>query len=102
MNYSIKFLDVTDPDIVGIKVGGGGIVRDPLVHKEVLAKILNGVQDLGFQCKGWIESPLKGADGNKEFLASFSRTDMEDTEITSAPKVDIAKLNKVIESTRVM
>ncbi|KAL6564963.1 hypothetical protein OROMI_016413 [Orobanche minor] len=84
------------------QVGGGGIVRDPLVHKEVLAKIVNGVQDLGFQCKGWIESPLKGADGNQEFLASFSRTDMEDAEIISVPKADIAKLNRVIGSTRVI
>ncbi|KAL6522272.1 hypothetical protein OROHE_016825 [Orobanche hederae] len=95
-------LHAIDPKIVLIKVGGGGIVRDPLVHKEVLAKIVNGVQDLGFQCKGWIESPLKGADGNQEFLASFSRTDMEDAEIISVPKADIAKLNRVIGSTRVI
>ncbi|KAK6141781.1 hypothetical protein DH2020_024480 [Rehmannia glutinosa] len=49
------------------QVGGGGIVRDPLVHQEVLAKIINGVQDFEFQCKGWIDSPLKGADGTKSF-----------------------------------
>ncbi|KAM3382517.1 putative rRNA methyltransferase YqxC [Capsicum galapagoense] len=55
------------------QVGGGGIVRDPLVHQEVIEKILNGVQNHGFQCKGWIESPLKGAEGNKEFLACFNR-----------------------------
>ncbi|XP_016452940.1 uncharacterized protein LOC107777441 isoform X1 [Nicotiana tabacum] len=55
------------------QVGGGGIVRDPLVHQEVIEKIINGVQNHGFQCKGWIESPLKGAEGNIEFLACFSR-----------------------------
>ncbi|KAM3216706.1 putative rRNA methyltransferase YqxC [Capsicum annuum] len=55
------------------QVGGGGIVRDPLVHQEVIEKILNGVQNHGFQCKGWIESPLQGAEGNKEFLACFNR-----------------------------
>lgn len=55
------------------QVGGGGIVRDPLVHQEVIEKIINGVQNHGFQCKGWIESSLKGAEGNKEFLASFNR-----------------------------
>ncbi|MCD7473320.1 hypothetical protein HAX54_015102 [Datura stramonium] len=53
--------------------GGGGIVRDPLVHQEVIEKIIDGVQNHGFQCKGWIESPLKGVEGNKEFLASFNR-----------------------------
>ncbi|XP_060203258.1 uncharacterized protein LOC132631627 isoform X3 [Lycium barbarum] len=55
------------------QVGGGGIVRDPLVHQEVIEKIINGVQNHGFQCKGWIESPLKGAEGNIEFLACFNR-----------------------------
>lgn len=55
------------------QVGGGGIVRDPLVHQEVIEKIINGVQTYGFQCKGWIESPLKGAEGNTEFLACFHR-----------------------------
>ncbi|KAF5798070.1 putative 23S rRNA (cytidine(1920)-2'-O)-methyltransferase [Helianthus annuus] len=56
------------------QVGGGGIVRDPLVHQEVREKIVKGVEDLGFQCNGWIESPLKGAEGNIEFLACFTRT----------------------------
>ncbi|KAH0633371.1 hypothetical protein KY290_036755 [Solanum tuberosum] len=41
---------------------------------QVIERIINGVQNHGFQCKGWIESPLKGAEGNKEFLACFNRT----------------------------
>ncbi|KNA21924.1 hypothetical protein SOVF_038770 isoform B [Spinacia oleracea] len=56
------------------QVGSGGIVRDPEVHKEVLERIMNGVQSFGFQSKGWIESPLKGAEGNTEFLVCFERT----------------------------
>ncbi|CAH9121155.1 unnamed protein product [Cuscuta epithymum] len=59
------------------QVGGGGIVRDPLVHQEVVEKIISGVKDYGFHCKGWIESPLKGAEGNTEFLAYFCKTAME-------------------------
>ncbi|KAI5679867.1 hypothetical protein M9H77_01094 [Catharanthus roseus] len=55
------------------QVGRGGIVKDPLVHKEVVDKIINGVESYGFSCKGWIESPLKGAEGNTEFLACFTR-----------------------------
>ncbi|KAJ0112921.1 hypothetical protein Patl1_03156 [Pistacia atlantica] len=55
------------------QVGGGGIVRDPLVHQEVLEKIIKGVENFGFLSKGWIESPLKGAEGNTEFLVCFSR-----------------------------
>ncbi|KAI3832382.1 hypothetical protein MKW92_007782 [Papaver armeniacum] len=56
------------------QVGGGGIVRDPLVHKEVLERITKGVESFGFCSKGWIESPLKGAEGNTEFLVCFHRT----------------------------
>ncbi|KAJ8748215.1 hypothetical protein K2173_000623 [Erythroxylum novogranatense] len=55
------------------QVGGGGIVRDPEVHQEVLEKIINGVESFGFRNNGWIESPLKGAEGNTEFLVYFSR-----------------------------
>ncbi|KAI3418602.1 uncharacterized protein J3R85_013665 [Psidium guajava] len=56
------------------QVGGGGIVRDPLVHQEVLGRIIDGVENFGFQKRGWIESPLKGAEGNTEFLVCFNRT----------------------------
>ncbi|CAN1345244.1 Putative rRNA methyltransferase YqxC, partial [Linum perenne] len=55
------------------QVGGGGIVRDPQVHQEVLEKIINGVEGFGFRKNGSIESPLKGAEGNTEFLVYFSR-----------------------------
>ncbi|KAK1266196.1 hypothetical protein QJS04_geneDACA015589 [Acorus gramineus] len=55
------------------QVGGGGIVRDPQVHKEVLERIIKGVENFGFCNKGWIESPLKGAEGNTEFLVCFHR-----------------------------
>ncbi|XP_077225521.1 bacterial hemolysin-like protein isoform X2 [Tasmannia lanceolata] len=56
------------------QVGGGGIVRDPAVHQEVLERIIKGVEDFGFSSQGWIESPLKGAEGNTEFLVCFRRT----------------------------
>ncbi|KAM1007082.1 hypothetical protein ACFX2A_003776 [Malus domestica] len=56
------------------QVGSGGIVRDPLVHQEVLDRIIKGVENFGFSSKGWIESPLKGAEGNTEFLVHFTRT----------------------------
>ncbi|GLT77737.1 hypothetical protein SLA2020_492970 [Shorea laevis] len=63
------------------QVGKGGIVRDPQVHQEVLEKIIKGVEDFGFQSKGWIESPLKGAAGNTEFLVYFCRTTVEESSI---------------------
>ncbi|KAK6940387.1 RNA-binding S4 domain [Dillenia turbinata] len=62
------------------QVGKGGIVRDPLVHQEVLEKITKGVESFGFQSRGWIESPLKGAEGNTEFLVCFMRTAKQDAD----------------------
>ncbi|OIW18852.1 hypothetical protein TanjilG_25295 [Lupinus angustifolius] len=56
------------------QVGKGGIVKDPNVHQEVLERIIKGVENFGFCSKGWIESPLKGAEGNTEFLVHFNRT----------------------------
>jgi hypothetical protein len=45
------------------------------VHLEVLTRITQGVEDLGFGCQGIIESPLKGdKSGNTEFLAHFVRS----------------------------
>lgn len=40
---------------------------------QVLEKITKGVESFGFCSKGWIESPLKGAEGNTEFLVHFTR-----------------------------
>eukprot|EP00252_Welwitschia_mirabilis_P010095 TRINITY_DN23216_c0_g1_i1.p1 TRINITY_DN23216_c0_g1~~TRINITY_DN23216_c0_g1_i1.p1 ORF type:complete len:304 (+),score=43.11 TRINITY_DN23216_c0_g1_i1:95-1006(+) len=56
------------------QVGKGGVVKNPEVHTEVCEKIFRGMEAFGFTKKGCIESPLKGADGNIEFLASFERT----------------------------
>jgi 23S rRNA (cytidine1920-2'-O)/16S rRNA (cytidine1409-2'-O)-methyltransferase len=55
------------------QVGRGGIVKDPLVHEMVIDTVVSGVVVRGFMHKGTIESPLIGADGNKEFLAYFIR-----------------------------
>lgn len=55
------------------QVGSGGIVRNPAIHKEVVERVIAGIEGHGFRCEGWIESPLKGTEGNTEFLACFRR-----------------------------
>lgn len=65
------------------QVGGGGIVRDPAVHKEVLQRVISGVEGFGFECQGWIQSPITGAEGNIEFLACFHR--IPSTTASSSP-----------------
>lgn len=49
-------------------VGKGGIVRDPKLHKEVLANMEQLARELGAELLGICDSPITGADGNREFL----------------------------------
>jgi 23S rRNA (cytidine1920-2'-O)/16S rRNA (cytidine1409-2'-O)-methyltransferase len=49
------------------QVGKGGIVRDPELHREACEKVRRAAESLGF-ATGVIDSPLPGAEGNKEFL----------------------------------
>jgi 23S rRNA (cytidine1920-2'-O)/16S rRNA (cytidine1409-2'-O)-methyltransferase len=49
------------------QVGKGGIVRDPALHKEACAKVRACTEALGFETQ-LMESPITGAEGNKEFL----------------------------------
>jgi 23S rRNA (cytidine1920-2'-O)/16S rRNA (cytidine1409-2'-O)-methyltransferase len=51
------------------RVGKGGVVRDPDVHREVLTRILTWAAENGLPPRGLIRSPLKGPAGNIEFLA---------------------------------
>ncbi|WP_138379170.1 TlyA family RNA methyltransferase [Luteithermobacter gelatinilyticus] len=51
------------------KVGKGGVVRDPALHKEVCERITGWLQGLsGWTVLGLTESPIKGPEGNVEFL----------------------------------
>jgi 23S rRNA (cytidine1920-2'-O)/16S rRNA (cytidine1409-2'-O)-methyltransferase len=53
------------------RVGKGGIVREPELHKEVSDTISAWLSEQpGWQVLGVIESPITGAEGNKEFLIS--------------------------------
>lgn len=50
------------------KVGKKGVVRDKAVHAEVIAKIDTLVRELGFTVCGLDFSPIKGPEGNIEYL----------------------------------
>ena len=49
------------------QVGKGGIVREPAIHQAVCERVVRAVLELGFET-GIMESPILGAEGNKEFL----------------------------------
>lgn len=49
------------------QVGKGGIVRDPELHRQVCERIEGAAKALGFQT-AVMDSPILGAEGNREFL----------------------------------
>jgi 23S rRNA (cytidine1920-2'-O)/16S rRNA (cytidine1409-2'-O)-methyltransferase len=49
------------------RVGKGGIVREPELHKECCQRVEQAVCQLGFRT-AIVESPIQGAEGNREFL----------------------------------
>lgn len=49
-------------------VGKGGIVRDQSAHHQAIDKVRRAVLDLGFSTTDVVESPILGAEGNREFL----------------------------------
>lgn len=55
------------------RVGKKGVVRDPAVHVEVIEKILGVVNELGWQVAGLDFSPVRGPEGNIEYLLYFTK-----------------------------
>jgi 23S rRNA (cytidine1920-2'-O)/16S rRNA (cytidine1409-2'-O)-methyltransferase len=50
------------------KVGKKGVVRDPSVHREVIEKVIRLAQSMELSVKGIDFSPVKGPEGNLEYL----------------------------------
>ncbi len=46
-----------------------GVIRDQVLRERVLQDCLKSIQAQGFELKGLLESPIKGAKGNIEYLA---------------------------------
>lgn len=57
------------------KVGKKGVVRDRAVHREVIEKIVSFALEHGFSVLGLTYSPVKGPEGNIEYLVYLQRSD---------------------------
>jgi 23S rRNA (cytidine1920-2'-O)/16S rRNA (cytidine1409-2'-O)-methyltransferase len=55
------------------EVGPGGIVRETEKQTRVVEEVKNAARGLSLQAHGVIESPIRGAEGNVEFLAFFEK-----------------------------
>ena len=50
------------------KVGKKGVVREPEIHLEVIQKVIEFAMETGFAVLGLSYSPIKGPEGNIEYL----------------------------------
>ena len=63
------------------KVGKKGVVREPETHIEVLDAFVSMVNENGFRILGLTYSPVKGPEGNIEFLAHLTLNDVPGIEL---------------------
>ena len=56
-------------------VGKKGVVRDPKIHEMVIEKVANFAQEQGFAVLGLDFSPIKGPEGNIEYLLHLGKTE---------------------------
>ena len=74
------------------EVGKKGVVRDINIHKKVISNTINIASEIGFSVADIDYSPIKGPEGNIEFLMYLSKTD--NTNIM----VDETKINNITEN----
>ena len=55
------------------KVGKKGVVRDPKVHEEVIAKIVRHADEVSFEVLDLSYSPIRGPEGNIEYLIHLKK-----------------------------
>ncbi|WP_407399737.1 TlyA family RNA methyltransferase [Anaerovibrio sp.] len=81
------------------KVGKKGVVRDPKVHLEVIHKVIDIAREMDFVTKKLTFSPVKGPEGNIEYLVWLTKDKDADDNVTDevmASTVELAhsKLDK--------
>lgn len=72
------------------RVGKKGVVRDPAVHKDVINNILLFAKGLSLHCHGLTFSPIKGPEGNIEYLSLFKMNPFEHEILSGDEIVDEA------------
>jgi 23S rRNA (cytidine1920-2'-O)/16S rRNA (cytidine1409-2'-O)-methyltransferase len=75
-------------------IAKGGIVRTPLVHERVIARVESCARDIGFPMCALTYSPIQGSEGNIEFLA-FLRKNISVPEMRMHV-VDEAAIRRVV------
>lgn len=59
------------------EVGKKGVVRDPKIHQKVIENVLEKSKEIGFSALGLTFSPVKGPEGNIEYLVHLKKGEFE-------------------------
>ncbi len=74
------------------KVGKKGVVRDPAVHREVIQSIISYAGSLGFAICGLDFSPIRGPEGNIEYLLYIKKENQEFEGISQEQEEEIRQI----------
>lgn len=77
------------------KVGKKGVVREPEIHREVIWKIISFADSGGFQVRGLSYSPIKGPEGNIEYLLYLEK--QQEHKPTEGENSFMAMMDAVVE-----
>lgn len=78
------------------KVGKKGVVREPEIHKEVIGKVIDYADMIGFDILGLEYSPIKGPEGNIEYLVYIRKKEGIAEETAMLSEADAEKALKEI------
>lgn len=70
------------------KVGKKGVVKEPQVHREVVHKVVDFADLIGFEVKGLTYSPVKGPEGNIEYLVWLEKREDIPEDIMAMTEAD--------------
>ncbi len=81
------------------KVGKKGVVRDPKVHEEVVHRIMDFVNLVGFEVLHLEYSPIKGPEGNIEYLIHIRKNPDRNEEVLELTEAEGEKqLKEIVEA----
>ncbi|WP_281886685.1 TlyA family RNA methyltransferase [Paenibacillus sp. YYML68] len=80
------------------KVPKTGVIKEPTVHLEVLRSVLGFAHDIGFSIVGLTHSPIKGGEGNIEFLTYLSKSKSDSSDCIVGERLEALIREVVAES----
>lgn len=78
------------------KVGKKGVVREPEIHQEVIEKVIDYADSLGFDVLNLEFSPIKGPEGNIEYLVYIEKNPVRVTDTMEITEAEAEQRLKVI------